>query len=197
MSTNFTGSTHTNDFAAFSRTMRNWWGNTCISDILKYTIGWELDGKKTPILWEKYHYRFPRFSPYHRFCCIFLYSGKFMGKPMHFPYAEVYQGMGIGWEKKHPYYGKSLNINFPDVPHTVGFVAFSRKCKCKGNPYTSHLRKYTIGWESDGKRSSCTIGKLWLSFSQTLPIPWVLLHFPALWEFYGETHTFPICWSIP
>ena len=180
MSTNFTGSTHTNDFAALSRTMRNWWGNTCISDILKYTIGWELDGKKTPILWEKYHYRFPRFSPYHGFCCIFLYSGKFMGKPMHFPYAEVYQGMGIGWEKKHPYYGKSLSINFPDVPHTVSFVAFSRKCKCKGNPYISHMLKYTIGWESGWKKAPI----LWENYD---------CRFPRLSSYHGFCCICPYC----
>ena len=34
----------------------------------------------------------------------------------------------IGWEsngKKHPYYGKSMSINFPINPHTMVFVAFS------------------------------------------------------------------------
>ena len=139
-------------------------------------IGW----KKTPILWEKYHYRFPRFSPYHGFCCIFLYSGKFMGKPMHFPYAEVYQGMGIGWEKKHPYYGKSLSINFPDVPHTVGFVAFSRKCKCKGNPYISHMLKYTIGWESGWKKAPI----LWENYD---------CRFPRLSSYHGFCCICPYC----
>ena len=29
-------------------------------------------------------------------------------------------------EKKHPHYGKRMIINFPDFPHTIGFVAFSR-----------------------------------------------------------------------
>ena len=29
-------------------------------------------------------------------------------------------------EKKHPYYGKSMSINFPDFTHIIGFVAFSR-----------------------------------------------------------------------
>ena len=28
--------------------------------------------------------------------------------------------------KKHPCYGKSMIIDFPDFPHTMGFVAFSR-----------------------------------------------------------------------
>ena len=129
---------------AFYRIVGNLWGNSCISHMLKYTIRWESDGKKAPILWEKYEYQFPRLSPYHGFCCILPYCGKFMGKPMHFPYAEVYHRMGIGWEK-----------------------------------------------------NTHTMGKVWLSISQTFPIPRVLFHFPVLWEVYGETHTFPICWSIP
>ena len=35
----------------------------------------------------------------------------------------------IGWEsnrKKHHRYGESMSINFPDFPHTIGFVVFSR-----------------------------------------------------------------------
>ena len=35
--------------------------NPCISHMIKYTIGWELDGKKGPILWGKYEYQFYRF----------------------------------------------------------------------------------------------------------------------------------------
>ena len=90
---------------------------------------------------EKYDYRFPRLSPYHRFCYIFLYCGKFMGNPIYFPYAGVYHRMGIRSEK---------------IIHTMG--------------------------------------KVWLSISQTFPIPRVLLHFPKLWEIYGETHALSIGW---
>ena len=106
MSINFPGSSHTMSFVAFSRTLRNLWENPYIPHMLKYTIGWELDGKKATMLWEKYGYRFPRLYPYHRFCCIFPYCGKFMGKPMHFPYAEVYHRMGIAWGKSIHAMGK-------------------------------------------------------------------------------------------
>ena len=134
-STNFSGSPHTKGFVAFFRTMRNWQWNPCISQMMKYTIGWGSNGKKASILWEKYEYQFPRLSTYHGFYCIFPYCGKFMGNP------EVYHRMGIGWEK------------------------------------STHI-----------------MGKVWLSVSQTFSIPWVLLHFPVLWEIYGETHAFPIWW---
>ena len=95
-STNLQSLPHTMGFVAFSRTMANWWENPCISYMMKYTIGWELDGKKLPILRERYDYQFPRFSPHDGFCCIFPYYGKLMGKPMHFPYDKVYHRMGIG-----------------------------------------------------------------------------------------------------
>ena len=106
----------TMSFFAFSRTMRNWWGNPCISHMMKYAIGCEFNGKKAPILWEKYEYQFPRLSLHHGFCCIFPYCGKFMGKPMHFPYAEVYHRMGIGWERSTHTMGKvwvSISQNLP------------------------------------------------------------------------------------
>ena len=64
-------------------------GNSLISHMMKYTIRWELDGKKAPVLWENYEYQYPRFSPFYGFCFIFLYYGKFMGKPMHFLYYEI------------------------------------------------------------------------------------------------------------
>ena len=170
---------------------------------MKYTIKWESNGKKAPIIWEKYEHQFPRFSPYDEFCCIFLYYWKLMGKPMYFAYDEVYRRIGIVWAKithtmgkvwvpisqvhpmqrvllhfpviweidgetrtfpiwwsipkdgnlngnqmgkKHPYYGKSMIINFPDFPHTTGFVAFSRiSGNLWGNPYIPHMLKYTTG----------------------------------------------------
>ena len=56
---------------------------------MKYTIKWESNGKRAPIIWEKYEHQFLRFSPYDEFCCIFPYYQKLMGKPMHFPYDEV------------------------------------------------------------------------------------------------------------
>ena len=109
--------------------------------------------KKHPYDGKSRSINFPDFSLYHGFCCIFPYCGKFMGKPMHFPYAKVYHRMGIEWEKKHPYYGKSMIINFLDFPHTMCFVAFSRTVgNLWGNQYISHMLKYTIGWKSEGKK---------------------------------------------
>ena len=89
MSINFPDFPHTIGFVAFSCIAGNFWGNPCISHMLKYTTGWELDGEKAPIQWEKHDYRFPRLSPNHGFCSIFPYCGKFMGKPMHFPYDDI------------------------------------------------------------------------------------------------------------
>ena len=60
---NFPDFPHTMSFAASSYTVGNLWRNPCISHMLKYTIGWGLDGKKPPILWEKYDYWFPILFP--------------------------------------------------------------------------------------------------------------------------------------
>ena len=124
MRTNFSGFPHTMGFVAFSCSIRNWWGNPCISHMMKYTIGWECYGEKSLILWGKYEYQFPRFTRYNGFCCIFPYYGKLMGNPMHFSYDEVchrWESMG----KKRPYYGKNISINFSDFSYTVDFVAFA------------------------------------------------------------------------
>ena len=96
--------------------------------------------------------------------------------------------------KKHPYYGKSMSINFPDFSHTMGFVAFSHTVgNLWENPCISRMMKYTIGWESDGKKAPILWEKYEYQFPRLSPIPWVLLHFSVLEKIYEETHTFPIC----
>ena len=159
---------------------------------MKYTIKWESNGKKAPIIWEKYEHQFPRFTPYKGFCCIFLYYEKLMGKPMHFPYDEVYT---IGWEsngKKASILWEKYEYQFPRLSPYQGFYCIFPYCgKFMGKPmhfpYAEVYHRMGIGWE----KSTHTLGKVWVSVSQTFPIPWVLLHFPVLWEIYGE------CWSIP
>ena len=71
MSTCFPGPPRKMDFVGFFRAMENWWENSWISHMLKYTIEWESDGEITHMLWKKYDYQFLRFSPYNGFCCIF------------------------------------------------------------------------------------------------------------------------------
>ena len=68
---NFPHSSNSMDFTPFSHAMGNWWGNQCISHMINYTIGYESNGKKAPILWENYEYQFPRFSAYGGFSRIF------------------------------------------------------------------------------------------------------------------------------
>ena len=56
---------------------------------MKYTIGWESDEKKAPILRDTYEYQFPRFSPHDGFSYIFPNYEILMRKPMHLPYGEI------------------------------------------------------------------------------------------------------------
>ena len=121
-------------FVAFSCTLGNWWGNPCISHMKKYTIRWESCGEKSPIVWKKYEYQFPRFTPYEGFCCILQYYEKFMGKPMDFPYAEVYHRMGIGWEKA-PILCEKYDYRFPRLSPYHGFCCIFSYCgKFMGKP---------------------------------------------------------------
>ena len=97
--------------------------------------------------------------------------------------------------KKHPYYGKSMNINFPEFPHTMGFVAFSHSLgNWWENPCISHMMKYTTGWESNGGKAPLPWEKYEYQFPRLSHISWVLLHFPVLWEIDAKIHAFPIWW---
>ena len=63
--------------------------------MITYTIGCESGGRKVPILWGKYGNQFFSVSLFYRFCRTFPSYGKLMGKPMYFPYDEVYYIMEI------------------------------------------------------------------------------------------------------
>ena len=75
---NFLSSPNSKDFTALSYTMGNWWGNTCISHMMKYNIGWKSHEKKTLILWEKYEYQFPMFSHTMGFIAFFRAMGNWL-----------------------------------------------------------------------------------------------------------------------
>ena len=95
--------------------------------------------KKELILWWKCKYQFPRLSPYHGFYCIFPYCGNLWGNP-HISHMLKYTIGGNRMGKKHLYCGESMIIDFPDFPHTIGFVAFSRTVgNLWGNLCTSHI----------------------------------------------------------
>ena len=184
----------------------------------------EIWWKKVPILWGKYGYQFPRLSQFDGFRCIFQCYGKLMGiwlvkcthtmgkacVPISQAFASVLLNFPvlcetdgethafpimikytIGWELDR----KKLPI-FPCFPHTMGFVAFSRTVEnWWENLFISHYdelyHRMGIGWE----KSIHTMGKVWLPISHFLPISWVLLHFPMLWEIDGKTQAFPIWWD--
>ena len=88
-------------------------GNSFVSQVMKYTIGWESDRKKPQILLGMYGNRqlsqvspgFPRFSPYMFFLHI-LVLWEINGELTHFTYDEVYHKMRIGWEKSTHTMGK-------------------------------------------------------------------------------------------
>ena len=92
MGTNFPGSCNLMDFASFSCAVENWWGNPSIFQVTKYTMGWESNGKKCSYYGKSMSTNFPESPPYD---IIFLSYEKLKGKPMHFPYGEVYRRMRL------------------------------------------------------------------------------------------------------
>ena len=160
----------------------------------RYTTGWESNGKKAPIQWEKYEYQFPRPSPYDGFCCIFPYYKKLMGKPMHFPYDEVYHRMGIKWEKSTHTMGKVwLRISQVYDGFCCIFQYYEKLVgKDMHFPYDENI-------PNDGSRMGKKYPYYGKSMSTNFPgfflIWWVLLLFSVLWwEIDGKTHAFHIWW---
>ena len=157
-------------------------------------MGWESNAKKAPILWEKYEYQFPRVLLHHEFCCIFPYCGKCMWEPMNFPYAEVYHRMEIGWKIKHPFYGKSMVIYFPDFPYTTSFVALPHTVRnVWGNSCISHMLKYTIRWKSNEKKAAILWEKYEHQFSRLFPCHGFCCIFSYCGKFTGKPIHFPYC----
>ena len=89
-----------------------WWQNPCISHAMKYTIGWESNGKNRPYFRKSMSTNYPGslhtmgFVEYYRepisqafpirwFGCLFPCYGKLMRKHMHFPCDAVYHKMRI------------------------------------------------------------------------------------------------------
>ena len=99
--------------------MENWWEKPCIFHEVGDTIGWKSGGKKYPYFWESMGTNLMAFAEFSHAIENWLEN----------PYISHVMKNTIEWEsngKSHPYYGKSVSINFPDLPHTVGFVGFFR-----------------------------------------------------------------------
>ena len=121
MSTDFPG--FPQGFVTFSCAMENWWGNQCISHMLKYTTGWESNGKQHPYYEKSLRANFPGFSHSMVFAEFSPAIGNWLENSCIFHVMKS----TIGWEsngKKRLYYGKSMSTNFSGPPHTMGFVAF-------------------------------------------------------------------------
>ena len=72
--------------------------------------------------------------------------------------------------ENHRLYGKSMSINFPDFPQTMGFVAFAHSVgNLWGNPCIFNMMKYNIAWKSNGKKASL----LWEKYEYQFPMAFV------------------------
>ena len=106
----------------------------------------------------------------------------------------------VGWwsnGKNEPSLWERYEYKFPRLYPYHGFSCIFQYCgKCVGKPihfsYTEVCHMMGLGWQT----SIHILGKVLVLISQAFPIPWILLHFPVLWEMYGKTHAFLIWRSI-
>ena len=135
MGTNFLGSSNSMDFTAFSHAMGNWWGNPCISHVIKYIIkyiGCESNEKKSTHAMGKVWVPISQ-VPYIRWVLQDFPGNHF---PSLFCFCRIF-----------------LGTNFPVFSHMMGFPVFSHAMgNWWKNPCISHMMKYTTRWESNGKK---------------------------------------------
>ena len=153
-------------------------------------------------------YQFPRLSTYNEFCRIFL-GTNLPNFPHLMVLAVFFHVMGnqwentcishllkytIRWEKSTYIMGKVWLLISQTFPIPCDLLHFPILWKIYGGPmhfpYDELYHRMGIEWE----KSTHTMGKVWVSIFKTFPIPWVLLHFPILWEIYGESQEFPKWW---
>ena len=92
MSTNFPD--FPQDFVTFSPAMENWWGNPCISHMMRYTTGWESDGKKHPYNGKSAGTNFPGFAH----LIVFAEFSHAIGNWLKYPYISYVMKSTIGWQ---------------------------------------------------------------------------------------------------
>ena len=95
-------------------------------------------------------------------------------------------------KKTNPYYGKSMSINFPELPQAMGFIAFS--CTVRNvweNPRISHVIKYTIGSGSNGRNEPILLEKHEYQFPRISPYYEFCCIFPYCDNCMGKCMHFP------
>ena len=203
---------HRVDFAAFSRTIGNWWEKLCFSHVVKYTIRWESDGRKVSIRQTKMSTNFLDSLNSMDFAAFSHVMGNWWGNPCISHIIKYIIECESNWKKKHPYYGKSISTNSQGSPHTMGFVGFPRKSFFQAFPIRWVFLLFPIPWEIGKKlhafptwwsirqngnlmeKSTHFMEKVWDPISQACPIRWVSLYYGELDE---KTHSFRIWWSTP
>ena len=185
--------------------------------------------EKIILLWKMYGKQFPSFIHSMGFAVFFSAMGNWWENPC-ISHVIKYT---IGWQSnggKKPYYAKSMSASFPGFLNTMDFVGYSQEpisqalpirwiwlpfpmaAKWWENTYISHVMKYTIEWESNGKKTpipyrksmstnfsgsphtmgfvafSCTVGNWWVN-----PCISHMMKYTIRWESYGEKS--PMLWE--
>ena len=166
--------------------LRNWRGNPCISHMMKYTTGWESNGKKQSYYGKSVGTYFPGF----------LHSSGFAIFSMIWENDEKTLAFPILWSiprdrnlmEKTTILWKLHTIQFPRLPPFERFCRlFHDMGEYWGNPSIFHMMKYTTGWEPNEK-SIHTIETTYKPIFQAFHIRGGLPPFP----WFGKTMRKPI-----
>ena len=167
--------------------MGNWWGNPCISHMMKYTAGWESNGKKHLYYGKSRGTIFPGFAH----LMVFAEFSHAIGYWSENQCISHIMKSTIGWEsngKKHPFYGKSVSTSFPGPPLPYnGFCCIF----CWENSCISHVMKYTTGWQLNGKKAPILREKYEYQFPRSFPND----GFSCIFSCYGKLMRRPVCMS--
>ena len=175
--------------------LRNWRGNPCITHMMKYTTGWESNGKKQSYYGKSVGTYFPGF----------LHSSGFAIFSMIWENDEKTLAFPILWSiprdrnlmEKTTILWKLHTIQFPRLPPFERFCRlFHDMGEYWGNPSIFHMMKYTTGWEPNEKSIHTNRNYIQTNFPG-FPHSRGFATFSMIWENNEKTHPFPIWWSIP
>ena len=89
-----------------------------------------------------------------------------------------------------------MGTNFPSFPHLMGFTVFSNAMgNWWENPFTSHVMNNTVGWESNGKKSTHSMRKKHPYHGKSMSINFP--DFPHTMDFVAFSHAVGNWWENP
>ena len=144
---NFSGFPHSMSFPPMSHTLGNWQENSCVSHMMKYTTGWQSNGKSHPFYGKSVETNFSGIPHSMGFTLLW---GSWWENPFIFHVMKY----TIGWEsngKKHPHCGAIMSTNSPGSPRTMSFLGYYWEPILQTFPIRCVWSSFPMLWEINEK----------------------------------------------